>query len=163
MLSPPGPSYTILILFSCDTHDLLLDTLRILVTFELNRLFQPSPQYSQTLPGIPYPIEQCVGRLTVCVLQQIIDRTRKTHPAVRIVIVGMMVPPNLGPDYSNGFRNLFVELAEENQAELIPFLLEGVAGKPELNLSDGIHPTAEGHRIIADTVWETLLPLLSDR
>lgn len=96
-------------------------------------------------------------------LQQIIDRTRKAHPAVRIVIVGMMVPPNLGPDYSNGFRNLFVELAEENQAGLIPFLLEGVAGKPELNLSDGIHPTAEGHRIIADTVWETLLPLLSDR
>ena len=96
-------------------------------------------------------------------LQQIIDRTRKAHPTVGIVIVGMMVPPNLGPDYSNGFRNLFVELAEENQAGLIPFLLEGVAGKPELNLSDGIHPTAEGHRIMADTVWETLLPLLSSR
>jgi acyl-CoA thioesterase-1 len=96
-------------------------------------------------------------------LQQVIDRTRKTHPCVEIVIVGMMVPPNLGPDYSTQFRELYVELAEENQAELIPFLLEGVAGKPELNLPDGIHPTAEGHKIIADTVWEVLLPLLSNR
>ncbi len=95
-------------------------------------------------------------------LQQVIDRTRKAHPDVEIVIVGMMVPPNLGPDYSTQFRELFVELAEENQAELVPFLLEGVAGRPELNLPDGIHPTAEGHRIIADTVWKTLLPLLRE-
>ena len=95
-------------------------------------------------------------------LQQVIDRTRKAHPGVEIVIVGMMVPPNLGPDYSTQFRELFVELAEENQAELVPFLLEGVAGRPELNLPDGIHPTAEGHKIIADTVWETLLPLLRE-
>jgi len=95
-------------------------------------------------------------------LQQVIDRTRKAHPGVEIVIVGMMVPPNLGPDYSTQFRELFVELAEENQAELVPFLLEGVAGRPELNLPDGIHPTAEGHRIIADTVWKTLLPLLRE-
>jgi len=94
-------------------------------------------------------------------LQQVIDRTRKAHPGVEIVIVGMMVPPNLGPDYSTQFRELFVELAEENQVELVPFLLEGVAGRPELNLPDGIHPTAEGHRIIADTVWKTLLPLLN--
>jgi acyl-CoA thioesterase-1 len=95
-------------------------------------------------------------------LQQVIDRTRKAHPGVEIVIVGMMVPPNLGPDYSTQFRELFVELAEENQVELVPFLLEGVAGRPELNLPDGIHPTAEGHRIIADTVWKTLLPLLRE-
>jgi acyl-CoA thioesterase-1 len=95
-------------------------------------------------------------------LQQIIDRTRKAYPGVKIVIVGMMVPPNLGLDYSTQFRELFVELAEENQAGLIPFLLEGVAGRPELNLPDGIHPTAEGHKIIADTVWEILLPLLTD-
>ena len=95
-------------------------------------------------------------------LQQVIDRTRKARPGVEIVIVGMMVPPNLGPDYSTQFRELFVQLAEENQAELVPFLLEGVAGRPELNLPDGIHPTAEGHRIIADTVWKTLLPLLRE-
>jgi len=95
-------------------------------------------------------------------LQQIIDRTRKAYPGVKIVIVGMMVPPNLGLDYTTQFRELFVELAEENQGGLIPFLLEGVAGRPELNLPDGIHPTAEGHKIIADTVWETLLPLLTD-
>ena len=107
------------------------------------------------LRGIPLDV-------TKSNLQQVIDRTRKVHPAVEIVIAGMMVPPNLGPDYSTQFRELFVELAEENQAELIPFLLEGVAGRPELNQSDGIHPTAEGHNIIADTVWETLLPLLRE-
>jgi len=95
-------------------------------------------------------------------LQQIVDRTRKVYPGVEVVIVGMMVPPNLGPDYSNGFQQMFKDLAEENQATLIPFLLEGVAGRPELNLSDGIHPTAEGHKIIAETVWETLLPLLRE-
>lgn len=93
-------------------------------------------------------------------LQKIIDRAKEVYPDVVVLIAGMMVPPNLGPDYTTRFRELFAELARENEAALIPFLLEGVAGKPQLNLPDGIHPTAEGHRMVADTVWERLLPLL---
>lgn len=93
-------------------------------------------------------------------LQAIIDQTRQKNPEAEILIAGMQVPPNLGPDYATRFRSLFPELARKNDAYLIPFLLEGVAGRPDLNLPDGIHPTAEGHRILADNVWEVLKPLL---
>ncbi|GIV61269.1 MAG: hypothetical protein KatS3mg044_0135 [Rhodothermaceae bacterium] len=94
-------------------------------------------------------------------LQAIIDRTRARYPDVRIVLAGMQVPPNLGAEYTERFRELFPELARENDVALIPFLLEGVGGVPALNLPDGIHPTAEGHRIVAETVWRTLRPLLA--
>jgi len=93
-------------------------------------------------------------------LQKIIDKTLQHSPGARIVIAGMMVPPNLGPIYTDQFRNLFSELAEENEAELIPFLLARVAGRRELNLADGIHPNPEGHRLVAETVWEVLEPVL---
>lgn len=93
-------------------------------------------------------------------LQGIIDRTRARYPDVKVLVAGMMVPPNMGQDYSRRFQDMFRELASANDAVLIPFLLEGVAGKPELNLPDGIHPTAEGHRIVAETVWRHLRPLL---
>lgn len=96
-------------------------------------------------------------------LQEIIDRTRVRHPDARIVIAGMESPPNMGSLYTSAFRRVFPDLAAANDAVLIPFLLEGVAGKPELNQSDGIHPTAEGHRRIAAVVWEVLGPLLGDR
>lgn len=95
-------------------------------------------------------------------LQAIIDRTRDVYPDVRIVIAGMQAPPNLGPDFTNAFRESFVSLADRNGAARIPFLLEGVAAIPELNQSDGIHPTAEGHRILAENVWRILGPLLAD-
>lgn len=96
-------------------------------------------------------------------LQAIIDRTRKVHPAASIVIAGMEAPPNLGRDYTRRFRDIFPDLARANGASLIPFLLEGVAGIPELNQSDGIHPTARGHKIMADNVWAVLEPLLRSR
>jgi acyl-CoA thioesterase-1 len=93
-------------------------------------------------------------------LQAIIDRTRATYPDAAIVIAGMQAPPNLGADYTERFRRMFVELAEANDAALIPFLLEGVAAVPELNQQDGIHPTAEGQKILAENVWRTLEPVL---
>lgn len=96
-------------------------------------------------------------------LQGIIDRTRAKYPNVKIVIAGMQAPPNLGKDYTDAFKAVFPELAKKNRATLIPFLLEGVAGNPKLNLPDGIHPTVEGHHIIAETVWKTLYPLLSPK
>ncbi|MEO9481856.1 MAG: arylesterase [Ekhidna sp.] len=97
---------------------------------------------------------------TIQSLQDIIDAVKKENPEVKIIIAGMMVPPNLGEDYTNQFKNIFSDLAQKNEAVYIPFLLEGVAGIPELNLRDGIHPTPEGHEIVAETVWSYLSPLL---
>ena len=89
-------------------------------------------------------------------LQSIIDKVKAKYPAAKIVIAGMQVPPNMGADYATRFRSMFPELARENNAALIPFLLEGVGGEAHLNLEDGIHPTEEGHRIVANTVWPVL-------
>ena len=96
-------------------------------------------------------------------LQSIIDRVRTANPEVRLLIAGMMMPPNLGPEYVQRFQSMFVDLAESNHGELIPFLLEGVAGIPSLNLPDGIHPTAEGHKRLAENVWKILKPVLEKR
>ncbi len=93
-------------------------------------------------------------------LQQIIDRTRESNPDVVIIIAGMQVPPNLGQSYTNEFRQMFPDLAKKNNAKLIPFILDGVAGDPKLNLSDGIHPNVDGQKILADNVWNVLKPVL---
>jgi acyl-CoA thioesterase-1 len=93
-------------------------------------------------------------------LQAIIDRTKAKYPNVKLVIAGMIVPPNMGRDYGKKFNAIFPELAKRNDAALIPFVLEGVAGLPDLNLADGIHPTAKGHQIVAANVWKVLEPLL---
>ncbi len=93
-------------------------------------------------------------------LQGIINKVENTYPEVTIILAGMEAPPNLGSDYTERFRNIYRELAEENDVVFLPFILEGVAGEPDLNLADGIHPTAEGHKIVADNVWEILEPLL---
>lgn len=95
-------------------------------------------------------------------LQSIIDQVKAVYPDVKVIIAGMMVPPNLGEDYITQFQNIFPELAKDNNATLIPFLLDGVAGDSELNLEDGIHPTPEGHEIVAETVWEYLKPMLDE-
>jgi acyl-CoA thioesterase-1 len=93
-------------------------------------------------------------------LQAIIDKTKAKNPQVKIVVAGMQVPPNLGAEYASGFERVFVEVAKENNAGLIPFLLEGVGGNRELNQQDLIHPSAAGHRLIAELVWRTLEPIL---
>lgn len=93
-------------------------------------------------------------------LQEIITRVKNKHPQTRVVIAGMRVPPNLGKEYTEQFHRLFGELAAQNNAALIPFLLEGVGGVPELNLPDGIHPTAEGHKKVAENVWRVLRPII---
>jgi len=71
-----------------------------------------------------------------------------------------MVPPNMGEEYSNEIVKVYPDLSRKNGAELIPFLLDGVAGNPDLNLADGIHPNIEGHQIVANNVWDVLKPLL---
>lgn len=93
-------------------------------------------------------------------LQGIIDKVKQKYPNVKIVIAGMMVPPNMGETYSNEFINIYPELASKNKAILIPFLLDGVAGNPDLNLPDGIHPNVEGQQIVAENIWSVLKPIL---
>ncbi|HWM26073.1 MAG TPA: arylesterase [Chthoniobacterales bacterium] len=93
-------------------------------------------------------------------LQAIIDKAKAKNPVVKIVIAGMQIPPNLGTDYAGSFQRVYADLARENNAALIPFLLEGVGGQRDLNQPDLIHPTAGGHRIMADLVWRTLEPIL---
>jgi len=89
-------------------------------------------------------------------LQAIIDYVKEKNPQTQIVLAGMQIPPNMGPEYTQEFRTIFPELAEKNDIPLIPFLLDGVAGIPELNLEDGIHPTPQGHQIVRENVWSVL-------
>ncbi|APQ18303.1 arylesterase [Maribacter hydrothermalis] len=89
-------------------------------------------------------------------LQRMIDMVKKKNPETLIILAGMQIPPNMGEDYTAQFKEMYPALAESNNILLIPFLLEGVAGIPSLNLEDGIHPTAEGQKIVANNVWEIL-------
>jgi len=91
----------------------------------------------------------------------IFDRARRQSPPPKLLLVGMQAPPNLGADYTRRFRALFPEVAKEYGAAFVPFLLEGVAGVARLNQADGIHPTAEGQRIVTENVWRVLKPLLA--
>jgi acyl-CoA thioesterase I len=93
-------------------------------------------------------------------LQSIIDKVSAKYPKAKIVVAGMLVPPNMGPAYTTSFRKIFPELAKKNKATLIPFLLQDVAGKEKLNIADGIHPNAEGHIIVAENVLKVIEPLL---
>ena len=92
-------------------------------------------------------------------LQGIIDTIRQFDPAIRIVLAGMEAPPNLGEDYTSAFRSIYPALAKGNDIALMPFILKDVAGEPELNQADGIHPTAKGQRIIAENLWAVIKPL----
>ena len=93
-------------------------------------------------------------------LQAIIDKVKMKYPKAKIVIAGMLVPPNMGPDYTASFRKIFPDLAKKNNAALIPFLLQNVAGDEKLNLADGIHPNVDGHKIVAENVLKVIEPLL---
>ena len=93
-------------------------------------------------------------------LQAIIDTVRQQAPQAKIVLAGMQIPPNMGPAYAADFKKLYGELATKNKLALIPFLLENVGGIAKLNQRDGIHPTPQGHKIVAATVWKKLQPVL---
>ncbi|KQC33616.1 GDSL family lipase [Nonlabens sp. YIK11] len=94
-------------------------------------------------------------------LQAIIDAVRASDPETKIVLAGMQLPPNMGQQYTSEFKSMFSDLATENNIFLIPFLLEDVGGVPSLNQNDGIHPTVEGHKILADNVWQVLEGVIS--
>jgi acyl-CoA thioesterase-1 len=92
-------------------------------------------------------------------IQAILDRAKALTPPPKLVIAGMEAMPNLGADYVRRFRAIFPDLAKANGAALIPFLLEGVGGVDSLNQDDGIHPTEQGARRVADNVWRVLEPM----
>ena len=100
------------------------------------------------------PVEQIQNNL-----QQIIDKVKARNPNVRVVIAGMQLPNYATDDYVSAFSKMFAELATMNNAALVPYLLQGVAGDPSLNLPDGIHPNAAGQKILAENVWRVLEPI----
>ncbi|MCU7548963.1 arylesterase [Chitinophagaceae bacterium LB-8] len=89
-------------------------------------------------------------------LQSIIDKVKAKYPDAKLVLAGMQVPPNMGQKYASDFQSIFPVLAKKNGMALIPFLLEKVGGEAKLNQEDGIHPSPEGHRILAENVWSVL-------
>lgn len=94
-------------------------------------------------------------------LQSIIDQVKARNPNVVLVIVGMQVPSS-DADYMTKFGKMFGELAKKNHAALVPYLLDGVAGTPELNLPDRVHPNAAGHKILLENMWRVLEPIARD-
>ena len=93
-------------------------------------------------------------------LQDIIDKVKAKYPGSKLVFAGMEIPPNMGQAYTTEFRNIYTDLAAKNKMTLIPFLLEGVGGEPDLNQEDGIHPNEQGSLIVAENVWKQLEKLL---
>jgi acyl-CoA thioesterase-1 len=96
-------------------------------------------------------------------IRAILLRASELRPKPRLVLVGMEAPPNLGQNYTTRFREVYRRVAGETGAAFVPFLLEGVAGVDSLNQGDGIHPTREGHHVIAETLWSVLRPVLLER
>lgn len=94
-------------------------------------------------------------------LKGMISKIREASSSTKIILAGMKIPPNLGQNYTEEFSQLFSEIAKSEKVELIPFLLENVGGEKKLNLSDGIHPNEAGHKIVAETVWAYLKPLIN--
>ncbi|MGH9803200.1 MAG: GDSL-type esterase/lipase family protein, partial [Blastocatellia bacterium] len=91
-------------------------------------------------------------------LEQVIQRAQSA--GVMVILAGMEAPPNFGADYTNQFRQAFRDLAKQYKTPFIPFVLNGVGGNPRLNQPDGIHPNAEGEKVMTETVWQALKPLL---
>jgi len=92
-------------------------------------------------------------------LQQMIDKVKARNPDVRVLIAGMQLPNYAADDYVFAFGKMFGELAAKNGGSLVPYLLDGVAGDPSLNLPDGIHPNVAGQKILAENVWRILEPV----
>jgi acyl-CoA thioesterase-1 len=92
---------------------------------------------------------------------RIIRTVRTARPSARICLIQMEAPPNMGPQYARAFHDLYGSVATSEGATLLPFLLNGVAGHPELNQADGMHPNVKGEQIVAATVWHSLAPVIA--
>jgi acyl-CoA thioesterase-1 len=94
-------------------------------------------------------------------VEQIVAKTKKAQPNAKILLVEMLAPPNLGRSYTEGFKQIYSSVAKQEKVTLVPFFLDGVAGRPELNQADGVHPNAAGARLVADNVWRVLKPVIA--
>jgi acyl-CoA thioesterase-1 len=101
------------------------------------------------------PLEQAEHNL-----REIVSRAKAA--GARVLLLGMQIPPNYGPEYAKGFSDMYPSIAKEMDVPLVPFLLEGVGGVADLNQDDGIHPTAEGQEKVADLVTPYVADVLSD-
>ncbi len=126
-------------------------------------LFQKVPQVLVIETGANDMLRGQSSDSAAANIQAIVDRAKELRPAPTIVLIGMQSLPNFGPDYARRFSNIYPRLARENGVALVPFLLAGVAGVDSLNQADGLHPTAQGHRIVAENVWKILGPVLEHR
>jgi len=97
---------------------------------------------------------------TVQNLQAIVDSVKTKYPNAKLMMLGMQVPPNMGNVYADSFKEIFPDLVKKNKMAFVPFLLKGVGGEVSLNQHDGIHPTAEGAKIVGDNVWQVLKKIL---
>ena len=97
---------------------------------------------------------------TTTTIGSVLDRIKRDRPAATLLLVQMEAPPNMGQDYTRAFHTMFPALAKEHAVTLLPFLLENVAGQPNLNQGDGIHPNNKGEEIVANNVWRALQPAL---
>ena len=95
-------------------------------------------------------------------LTTIVSRVREVQPNARILLAEMEAPPNLGTRYTTRFRQAYRNVAKREKVDVVPFLLDGVAGNPSLNQDDGIHPNAKGERIVASNVWKALAPVVRE-
>lgn len=93
-------------------------------------------------------------------LQSILDKVKAKYPDAKLVLAGMQMPPSMGKKYTTEFKDVYTDIASANKLTLIPFLLQGVGGEAKLNQQDGIHPSVEGHKIVAETVWKYLKDIL---
>ena len=93
-------------------------------------------------------------------LQKIISQVKEKHPSANILILGMKLPFWIPDDRAPGYRNIYNDLAERNDCELLPYLLDGIEGKKHLNMFDGVHPLAEGYKMMADNVWPKLKAII---
>jgi acyl-CoA thioesterase-1 len=98
---------------------------------------------------------------TKATIDEVLTRIQRDRPRAKIALVQMEAPPNLGKEYTSAFHEMFGTVARAHGAVLLPFLLDSVAGRPQLNQADGIHPNEIGERIVADNVWRALQPLLA--
>jgi acyl-CoA thioesterase-1 len=98
---------------------------------------------------------------TTATIGSVLDRIKRDRPAATLLLVQMEAPPNMGQDYTRAFHTMFPALAKEHGVTLLPFLLENVAGQPNLNQGDGIHPNNKGEEIVANNIWRALQPMLS--
>lgn len=95
-------------------------------------------------------------------IEQIVVRAKTAQPSARVVLVEMLAPPNMGRAYTTGFQGIYSSVAKREKVALVPFFLDGVAGRPELNQADGVHPNPAGARLVADNVWRVLKPIVAE-